>query len=52
MGYLETAKQKHALYSDLIKIAGEDSVLLDEPMYRHTSFRIGGPADFFVMPRD
>ena len=52
MGYLETARQKHALYSDLIKIAGEDSVLLDEPMCRHTSFRIGGPADFFVMPRD
>ena len=29
---------------------GEDKVLFDEPMKRHTTFRIGGPADIFVMP--
>ncbi len=28
----------------------EDSVLKEEPMSRHTTFRIGGPADFFVSP--
>lgn len=30
--------------------AGEGNVLTDEPMYRHTTFRIGGPADLFVTP--
>lgn len=29
----------------------ESEVRLDEPMSRHTSFRIGGPADILVMPR-
>jgi UDP-N-acetylmuramate dehydrogenase len=29
----------------------ESDVRLDEPMSRHTSFRIGGPADILVMPR-
>ncbi|MBF7083241.1 UDP-N-acetylmuramate dehydrogenase [Desulfallas sp. Bu1-1] len=33
---------------DVIK--GE--VLVGEPMSRHTSWRIGGPADLFVVPRD
>lgn len=28
----------------------KDAVLLDEPMSRHTTFKIGGPADCFVMP--
>ncbi|MBQ6322939.1 MAG: UDP-N-acetylmuramate dehydrogenase [Lachnospiraceae bacterium] len=36
----------------LIAAAGEGQVLTDEPMKNHTSFRIGGPADYFVMPRD
>jgi len=27
-------------------------VLRDEPMARHTTFRIGGPADIFVQPLD
>jgi UDP-N-acetylmuramate dehydrogenase len=27
-------------------------VLVDEPMTRHTSFGLGGPADLFVEPRD
>ena len=26
------------------------TALLDEPLYRHTSFRIGGPADAFILP--
>lgn len=29
---------------------GSDQVLLEEPMKRHTTFRIGGPAEVFVMP--
>ena len=31
--------------------AGEDSVLIAEPMSGHTTFQIGGPADAVVMPR-
>ena len=30
----------------------EDRVLLKEPMGRHTSFRIGGPAEAFVLVND
>lgn len=38
-------------YIDRIKQAvGNASVLLDEEMSRHTTFRIGGPADCFVTP--
>ena len=33
------------------KIVGAGCVLQDEPMARHTTFRIGGPADWFVTPR-
>lgn len=38
------------LYEELCAIAGEENVLQDEPMSGHTTFRIGGPADFFVTP--
>lgn len=34
----------------LNKIKGE--VRLDEALYKHTSLRIGGPADIFILPRD
>lgn len=34
----------------LSEIAGESNILTDEPMSMHTSFRIGGPADYFVTP--
>ena len=38
------------LYNELCSIIGENNVLRDEPMSSHTTFRIGGPADYFVMP--
>ena len=38
------------LYKELCKAVGEENVLKDEPMNRHTTFRVGGPADFFVLP--
>lgn len=38
------------LFKELCHITGEENVLRDEPMSRHTTFRIGGPADFFVTP--
>ena len=34
----------------LQKVLGEAKVLVNEPMASHTTFRIGGPADYFVMP--
>ena len=33
------------------EILGDDRVLEAEPMSRHTTFRIGGPADLFVSPK-
>ena len=36
----------------LIEICGEDSVRRNEPMSEHTTFRTGGPADYFVTPKD
>ena len=34
----------------IMDIAGEDHVCENEPMSRHTTFRIGGPADLYVIP--
>ena len=31
-------------------IVGPSSILTDEPMSRHTTFRVGGPADYFISP--
>lgn len=39
------------LYKKLCEIAGADNVLKDEPMKKHTTFRIGGPADYFICRR-
>jgi UDP-N-acetylmuramate dehydrogenase len=36
----------------LIDIFGKDNVRLQESMAEHTSFRIGGPADYYVTPQD
>ena len=39
-----------ALLEALRALAREDQILRDEPMSRHTTFRVGGPADVFFMP--
>ena len=39
------------LYNRLCTITKQENVMKDEPMKKHTTFRIGGPADVFVMPR-
>ena len=41
---------EHRVYKQLCKISGEENVLRDEPMKKRTTFRIGGPADYFLMP--
>ena len=35
----------------LLGFANEDQMLIGEPMSRHTTFRVGGPADVLFMPR-
>lgn len=40
----------HTIEQALVGIAGAGSVLADEPMSAHTTFRVGGPADYFVSP--
>ena len=38
------------LYNKLVEVLPAEKVLQDEPMKKHTTFRIGGPADYFVVP--
>ena len=40
-----------SFYDKLNNVIGKDSILIDEPMSRHITFRVGGPADFFVTPK-
>ena len=41
---------KQNLYEKLTAVLGQEKVLTEEPMKKHTTFRVGGPADLFVMP--
>lgn len=41
---------EQAVYRQLCGIVGETSVHLGEPMKKHTTFRIGGEAEYFVQP--
>lgn len=43
---------KENILSRIADIVGADNVSVDEPMARHTTFRVGGPADYFVRPVD
>ena len=36
------------IYNELIKQIDKERVLLNEPMKKHTTFKIGGPADIFI----
>lgn len=35
-----------------LALLGEQNVLTDEPMSNHTTFRIGGAADYFLLPTE
>lgn len=37
-------------WNQMCGIVGSDHVYTDEPMKKHTTFRIGGPADYYVTP--
>ncbi len=40
------------MHNAFIEILGKENVLIDEPMNRHTTFRIGGRADYFLTPEN
>lgn len=40
------------IYNEMLKVLSENQIYLNEPMSRHTSFKIGGPADIFVKPKN
>ncbi len=41
---------KTEIYKMLGETVDKNRILIDEPMKNHTSFKIGGPADFLVLP--
>ena len=42
---------KEFIYKELLNILEEDSIKVDEPMKKHISFKVGGPADFLLKPK-
>lgn len=38
------------IYKELADIVGEEAIIQSEPLKKHTTFRIGGPAEFFITP--
>lgn len=38
------------IFDNLVSIVGEDNVVKNEPMSQHTTFKIGGNADYFTTP--
>jgi len=42
---------KLAFYNRMMDIIEENRIYTNEPMKKHTTFRVGGEADFFVVPK-
>ena len=38
--------------NEFVRLLGPERTRTKEPMKRHTTFRIGGPADYFLLPSD
>lgn len=49
---MEKMLDKDYIYKKLIKELPDEVVKKDEPMKKHTSFKIGGPADILVIPQN
>lgn len=41
---------KEELFNQFCGVVGSDNVQIDELMSKHTTFRIGGPADYYLCP--
>ena len=41
---------ENILYNEFCEVAGKDCVKQGEPMCQHTTFRVGGKADYFITP--
>ncbi|MGI5920492.1 MAG: UDP-N-acetylmuramate dehydrogenase [Syntrophomonadaceae bacterium] len=39
------------MYQELIALMPTDRIIFNEPMHKHTTFKIGGPVDIMVMPQ-
>lgn len=44
--------QKELVAGLIGNIVGKENVLIDEPMWKHTSFKVGGNTDLLVMPQN
>jgi len=44
--------QKELVAELISNIAGKENVFIDEPMSKHTSFKVGGNADLLVLPQN
>ena len=42
---------KDLIYKKLLNILEEENIKVDEPMKKHISFKVGGPADFLLKPK-
>ena len=40
------------IYNKMLEFLSKEQIYLNEPMSKHTSFKIGGPADIFVKPKN
>lgn len=43
---------KNKVYKDILDIVEEENIMIDEPMKKHITFRVGGPADILVRPKN
>ncbi len=44
--------QNEEFVQKLVSVTGKDGVSINEPMADHTSFKIGGPADIMIYPKN
>ena len=42
---------KKYIYESLLNIIDKNNIKIDEPMKKHISFKVGGPADILVKPK-
>ncbi|MDF2588341.1 MAG: murB [Anaerocolumna sp.] len=39
-----------AFYQKLMQVVNKNQILIEEPLARHTTFQVGGPAQFLIVP--